>query len=335
MLDVNDHIKLKGYLKQNGLAADESKIFIDPLPGGVSCSVLKITTDQGRFVLKQALTKLMVQQEWLSDIERTNVEKQALKFLPSIIPNTTPGLVYEDEGNFLFLMECAPDTCKTWKQLLMNGECNLVVAEKIGAILGDLHQRSHNNAEAKRLFKEKKYFIQLRIDAFFGFLKHTHPDMASAIDDHIHQCLSLETSLVTGDYSPKNILVNGLQVIPIDFEVTHYGDSSFDLGFLSTHIILKSIRFPDRATDYYQVLRNVLEGYFSRVHFADRALMEKRAVQQLGFIMLARVDGKSPAEYITTDSDKKIIRKTSRAILSEGMERYEEVISYLSKIKKQ
>lgn len=334
MLDVNDQIQLKEYLRQHGLATEGSSILIEPLPGGVSCSVLKITTDKGRYVLKQALTKLKVQQEWLSDIERTNVEKQALKFLPTIIPQTTPRLVFEDEANFLFLMECAPDSSKTWKHLLMNGDCNLQVADRVGSILGDLHQGSHNNREAKLLFGEKKYFIQLRVEAFFGFLKNTHPDLALAIDKHMDRCLSLETSLVTGDYSPKNILVDGMQVIPIDFEVIHYGDSSFDLGFLSTHLMLKSIRFPERAERYYEVLRKVLEGYFSRVRFTDRDTMEQRAVQQLAWIMLARVDGKSPAEYITTDIDKQLIRKTSRAILGEGMKHYEEVISFLSNTKK-
>jgi hypothetical protein len=46
--------------------------------------------------------------------------------------------------------------------------------------------------------------------------------------------------------------------------------------------------------------------------------------------MLARVDGKSPVEYITADTDKQLIRETSRAILHSGMRSYEEVISYLS-----
>jgi 5-methylthioribose kinase len=334
MLDVNNFIELKGYLKHNGLASDETSIVIDPLPGGVSCTVLKITTDKGRYVLKQALTKLKVKQEWLSDIERTNVEKQALKFLPSVIPNTTPALVFEDEANFLFLMDCAPDGSENWKQLLMSGECNPAVASTIGEILGDLHQRTHDHPEAMRLFGEKKYFVQLRVDAFFGFLKQVHPDLSPAIDRHMAQCLSLETSLVTGDYSPKNILVNGAQVIPIDFEVIHYGDSSFDLGFLTTHLTLKSIYFSQRADDYVALLRKAVEGYFSRVHFMDRRVLEKRAVQQLAWIMLARVDGKSPAEYITADSDKDLIRKTSRLIISSDMDKYEQVIDHLSTSKK-
>jgi 5-methylthioribose kinase len=330
MMDVNDHDLLKGYLKHNGLAVDESSIWIEPLPGGVSCTVLKIVTDKGRFVLKQALQKLNVKQEWLSDIDRTNVEKRALGFLPSLIPGTTPRLVFDDEPNFVFLMECAPDSSLTWKQMLMAGHCNPVVAEKIGRILGDLHQHSHHNEEAKQLFAEKKYFVQLRIDAFFGFLCHTHPDLQPLIQRHINECLSIETSLVTGDYSPKNILVDGLQVIPIDFEVIHYGDSSFDLGFLSTHLMLKSIYFSERAEDYYEMLRKVLEGYFSVLRFMERSALEQRAVQQLALIMLARVDGKSPVEYITSDTDKQLIRETSRAILHSGIRSYEEVIGYLS-----
>ncbi len=331
MLDVNDPKILKKYLVNNGLAVDEAAISIEALPGGVSCSVLKIITDQGRFVLKQALLKLKVKAEWISDVERTNVEKQALKYFPRIITATTPELIFEDEENFLFLMACAPDTSVTWKSLLMNGECNPVVAEKVGRILGSIHQNSHADELARQLFNEKKYFIQLRIDAFFGFLKLSHPHLSSVIDKHIEACLSRETSLVTGDYSPKNILIDGEDVIPIDFEVIHYGDSSFDLGFLSTHLVLKSIRFPENADRYYEMLRKVLAGYFSVLRFMGKNELEPLAVQQLAWIMLARVDGKSTAEYITTDEQKQLIRDTSMAIIGSGIKTYEAVINHLSK----
>ncbi len=326
MLDVNNFITLKNYLIENNIISVNSPVSIHALPGGVSNSVLKIVSNKRRYVLKQALSRLRVNSEWVSDVARCNVEKQALKFLPDIIPGCTPGLIFEDESNFLFIMECAPESSVTWKSLLMKQECNQSLARKIGEILGKLHEGSHNLQEARELFSDKKFFNQLRIEPFFEFLKLKHPDLEKKIDQHIINCLQRESSIVTGDYSPKNILVNGQDVMLIDFEVIHYGDSSFDLGFLTTHLLLKSLKFWEFRAMYYNILREAINGYFSFVHFETRIDLERLAVQQLAWILLARVDGKSPVEYLSTEREKQLVRFASNEILSSQLRTYEEVI---------
>ena len=330
MLDVNDPVTLKRYLFERGIIDPRSSVLIEPLAGGVSNSVLKIKSDNGEFVLKQALPKLKVSGEWLSDVERTNIEKKALIFLQNIIPGVTPKLVYEDEINFLLIMECASAGSVTWKSLLMNRDCDVVVARKIGQILGNLHQNTHDLIEAKSTFRNKEFFKQLRIEPYFVILKSKYPDLKKDIEQHIECCLDKEDALITADYSPKNILVCGNNVMVIDFEVTHYGDSSFDLGFLTTHLILKSILFSKRSKDYYAVLKETLEGYFSYVHFTSRAELEKLAVQQLAWLLLARIDGKSPVEYITNEKEKKLIRFAAREILSSNIKRFEEVTEFFT-----
>ncbi|MEO8960482.1 MAG: aminoglycoside phosphotransferase family protein [Ginsengibacter sp.] len=330
MLDVNNFILLKRYLTDRGIISGSAPIFIETLSGGISNSVLKISSGKSQFVLKQALHQLRVNTEWFSDVARSNVEKQALKFLPNIIPGITPQLIYEDESNYLFIMECAPESSVTWKSLLMRQDCNERIARKVGMILGRLHERTHDLQEAQELFRNKKFFYQLRIEPFFEFLQWKHPDFKSEINQHIAHCLESESSVVIGDYSPKNILVNEENVMVIDFEVIHYGDSSFDLGFLTTHLLLKSLKFGKFRRLYYDVLREIVKGYFSHVHFSKRADLEALAVQQLAWIMLARVDGKSPIEYITEDSQKELIRVASYEILHNQMKTYEEVIDFFN-----
>ena len=46
------------------------------------------------------------------------------------------------------------------------------------------------------------------------------------------------------------------------------------------------------------------------------AALEARAAQLLPGLFLARVDGKSPVEYITTEPDKDRVRRTARALLA-------------------
>lgn len=118
------------------------------------------------------------------------------------------------------------------------------------------------------------------------------------------------------DYSPKNILVYKEDIIVIDFEVIHYGDASFDLGFLTTHLLLKSFKAWKFRDSYYHVLRETVDGYFSCVKFEKRCDVEQLAVNQLAWIMLARIDGKSPAEYITDEREKQLIRYASKEILN-------------------
>lgn len=330
MLDVNNFLKLKRYLLERNIASSDSSLLIEPLAGGVSNSVLKISCDKGEFVLKQALPKLKVKSEWLSDVERTNIEKKALKFLERILPGVTPKLIYEDEANFLLIMECAPPNSVTWKSLLMTQNCDAVVGKSIGRVLGSLHQNTHDLEEAKIIFGNKQFFHQLRIEPFFAFLKLKYPDLKNKIDRHIETCLAREDAIVTGDFSPKNILVDGDKVMLIDFEITHYGDSSFDLGFLTTHLILKSIFAHQARSSYYQLLRETIEGYFSCAHFAPREESEKLAVSQLAWLLLARVDGKSPVEYITREDQKLLIRSVAYEILNSSLKTFEEVTHFLT-----
>lgn len=338
MLDVGNYKLLTEYLVERGIAGEPASLLIEALPGGVSNTVLKITCDKGRFVLKQALARLKVSSEWTADVERANVEKKALKFLPQLIPGFTPALVYEDEQNCLFAMECAPEGSVTWKSKLLAGEGDPGIARQVGAVLARIHQGSHDlevgsedSGVVRALFGDRKFFHQLRIAPFFEFLKEKYPSLQQAIDAHIAASLGRELSLVLGDYSPKNILVHGQNIIAIDFEVIHYGDPSFDLGFLSTHLFLKSVRDPTKRDLYFELLRETMTAYFSQIHFIDRKALEMFAVQQLAWILLARMDGKSPAEYITDEKKKQFIRLSAREILDRRMATYEEVIDFFEK----
>ncbi len=333
MLDVSDYTVLTEYLVTHGVAGEPSSVVIEPMPGGVSNTVLKIECDRGRFVLKQALGKLKVSSEWIADVERANVEKKALKFLPRLVPEITPALVHEDERHCLFIMECAPEGSVTWKSMLLDRRGDPAVARKVGAVLARIHQGSQALPEARELFGDKKFFHQLRIAPFFEFLAEKHPSLKKAIDAHIAASLARERSLVLGDYSPKKILVHDAHIIAIDFEVIHYGDPSFDLGFLSTHLFLKSVRDPEGGDVYFELLREVMATYFSAIRFADRKELEMQSVQQLAWILLARVDGKSPAEYVTEVPQKQFIRRAHQEILGSGIKTFEEVIDFFNQQK--
>lgn len=326
MLDVNNIDLLSRYLCDHGFAGDPSQLTITPLSGGVSNTVIKVYSPRGVFVLKQALRKLKVKAEWISDLERIHVEKQVLRFLARVIPGYTPALIFEDDGNYVFMMESAPEQASNWKQLLMKGELKTSVAGMCGQFLGLVHQVTGGSVEARQLFSEKKYFRQLRVEPFFEYLKPMHPALEDVLEQHIEKTWARRDCLVFGDYSPKNILVWEQRIMPIDFEVAHMGDASFDIGFITCHLLLKSLHFPERMDDFHALAAAVLDGYFG-ARPVDRTVVEAEAVMQLAFLMLARVDGKSPVEYIVEDDEKQRVRRIANRIIQDGLDNYGQVMA--------
>ena len=53
-------------------------------------------------------------------------------------------------------------------------------------------------------------------------------------------------------------------------------------------------------------------------------------MQQLGVLLLARVDGKSPAEYIDTDAARERVRRLARSVLSGDLTSLSHVHSWLT-----
>jgi 5-methylthioribose kinase len=310
MINIGDIDILKQYMVDKGFAENLAGVYVEYLGGGVSNIVAGIKCDAGNFVMKQALAKLKVKAEWLSDVERAHVEKLVLEILPSIVPGKSPKLVFEDPANFLFMMESAPEGAVTWKQMLLHGECDTGIALQAGEFLGEVHAKTSSLANIASIFDERKYFHQLRIDPFFSYLVLAYPSMRSSINAHIEETWSRRECLVFGDYSPKNILVYQNSIIPIDFEVAHYGDPSFDIGFLWAHLVLKAVYLSDDR--YLELLRQTWVGYQSKT---GKSNVEARSIRQLGFLLLARMDGKSPVEYITSDIQKEKIRMIGKAII--------------------
>ena len=66
-------------------------------------------------------------------------------------------------------------------------------------------------------------------------------------------------------------------------------------------------------------------GLHAGVAWEPRAELEVRAAHLLPGLFLARVDGKSPVEYITAEQDKNRVRRIARALLTQPVERLGDV----------
>lgn len=299
------------------------------LGGGVSNIVVRVdfAGPSGNFILKQSLPRLRVQQEWLADQARIHREGSALRCLEDALPRSSlPAVIHDDPEHFLFVMTAAPSGSRTWKDDLLSGHVDTRVAAEVGRLLGIMHQQSAVSGgmipPALREFADQRCFVQLRIDPYHRATGRAHADLAGAIEAEAQAMLGRRLCLVHGDYSPKNVIVTGTEEEPtvflLDFEVVHLGNPVFDLAFMLNHLTLKSIHRPGLVAEYNAAGAAFWSAYCCNSQtFATAPLrLQSETIRQMGALLLARIDGKSPAEYITTNAEKSLARRLGRMILA-------------------
>lgn len=296
--------EVKAYLISEGIVNEGEGVLVEHLSGGVSCRVWKISVNDDRWVIKQALEKLDVQVDWFSDVERIHREHEVMKQLELIIPEcNVPKILHVDYINHIYLMTCAEEGAPTWKEQLMNCIFNAETAGSAAQILSQMHSRSNQiDDKIKKKFSDQEYFVQLRIDPFHRFLIQKYPELSLEIEGLITELTEQKTCLVHGDFSPKNMLVEKRgSIVLIDFEVAHWGNPVFDMAYCLGHLMLKAWHLK-QPVEILQLIRVFLDNYTGTVN---------NLLSHLGLMLLARMDGKSPVNYIQDQDLKQIIRDTA------------------------
>lgn len=109
-------------------------------------------------------------------------------------------------------------------------------------------------------------------------------------------------TVVHGDFSPKNILVYQGRLILLDHEVIHWGDPTFDLGFALTHLLSKANHLRSSRDLFLRAAANFWQSYGAEAgSLASGKDFESRACRQTLACLLARIDGRSPLEYLTSE----------------------------------
>src|SRR5438034_1770280 len=109
------------YLEQMGWI--HGPVIVEPLSGGVSNQVLRVTTAERIFVLKQSRPQLRTRDAWFSDLERIHREQEVMEALQPLLPaGAVPKVLHVDRANFVFAMEHAPAEARVWKEALLAGD---------------------------------------------------------------------------------------------------------------------------------------------------------------------------------------------------------------------
>ncbi len=303
-LDIEQSEALLRYLRGTGrLELAETPRFTI-LRGGISNRTVLVERTDGRaFVVKQALPKLRVATDWPSDPRRIHQEALGLTWLSRIAPlGSIPALIFEDARHHLLAMQAVPQPHENWKVRLLAGGLTMGHIEQFGKLLGTIHHRSAEQAgELAAQFDDRTFFETLRIDPYYRYTASRQPAAAKFLADLIAETAATRLALVHGDYSPKNILIYQGHFVLLDHEVIHWGDPAFDIGFSLTHLLSKANHLPEQRAAFLDAARLYWRTYQSSV--GPQLLtqpLEARAVRHTLGCLLARVDGRSPLEYLSS-----------------------------------
>ena len=302
------------YLTDKKVISSSDKAEVEVLTGGVSNVVLAITTANQKLVLKQALAELAVTEKWLADPRRAIVEADAIKLFNQLSPDQVPKLIFLDPERFILVLERVPVGSTVWKSDLLAGVINPDVGASLGKTLATWHNYGEVTASAKIKFMEDKLFEQLRIDPFYRFVAAKNPQIEVAIRKLINELEGDKTTIVHGDFSPKNIMVSMHdQIYILDFEVTHVGNPVFDLAFLIAHLLCKFFRTEDRLqAKLLSTTANIFTTEYARLRSISPSVAKHTAL-----IALARVEGKSPVNYLDQVQQKKL-QSFTKAVLADS-----------------
>jgi aminoglycoside phosphotransferase (APT) family kinase protein len=321
-----DEEAIAAALSRMGLLAAGERPRCQPLTGGVSSDIWVIDVPGRRLCLKRALPRLKVEQVWEAPVRRNHYEWNWFRVAGRICPDAVPPMVGQDAAAGLFVMAYLdPTLFPVWKDQLRDGNADLVIAEAVASRLVLIHNATAGDDQIARLFGSDEDFNAIRLEPYLLATARVHPDLAAPLKWLAQETAGMKLALVHGDVSPKNILIGRRGPVFLDAECAWYGDPAFDLAFCLNHLLLKCLLNRRAITRFLACYDRFAEVYLQAARWEPREDTEARAAQLLPALMLGRVDGKSPVEYITEEADKERVRKVARFLLTERAERLDTV----------
>jgi aminoglycoside phosphotransferase (APT) family kinase protein len=287
------------------------------LPGGVSSDIQLIEVGGERYCVKQALAQLKVEADWRAPVARNHSEADWLRTARGIVPDAAPEVLYEDAAAGWFVMPyLPPERYPLWKAQLRDGSIDTQFAAAVGDRMGRIHAATAGRDDIRARFDTDGIFYPLRPEPYLIATGLRHPDLAGRLRALSDDLMRTKKALVHGDISPKNILAGPHGPVFLDAECAWYGDPAFDLAFVLNHLLLKCIWRPQWSERYLECFDALCKAYVTRIGWEPAGECERRATHLLPGLLLGRIDGKSPVEYITEEADRDLVRRVARLLLA-------------------
>lgn len=300
-----------------GLGKADDVVAVRPLTGGVASDIGVVDLGDRKICVKFALPKLKVQEDWYAPLHRNQAEYAWLEFAASITPRAVPHLYGLSDRENGFAMEfLPPDQVYNWKEALLQASPPRGEAAAVGQVLGQIHAASTASTFDRAEFNNSDDFHALRIEPYLLFTATRQIGVSTELKSLAETLFSANRVLIHGDVSPKNILFRAGDPIVLDAECATMGDPSFDVAFCLNHLVLKAMHLPKIRVKLLGEVQSFWNAYRPYVSWEDEGVLEARICALLPALMLARIDGKSPVEYLGTAAREQV-RAISIPLISE------------------
>ena len=319
-------------LRGFGLISADTIPEMEPLTGGVSSDIWRVVLPDKVVCVKRALAKLKVAADWRVPIGRNAYEVAWFETAAQFAPKAVPEIIAHDADAGLFVMEYLdPTDYRLWKTALLEGEADIGAAEAVARVLAQIHAGSAGDDDVARHFETDETFHAIRLEPYLEATARAHPEHSEVLMALSARTAGTKKTLVHGDVSPKNILLGPQGPVFLDAECAWYGDPAFDAAFCLNHLLLKGAWRPDRAAAYLNCFLSYGQTYLARADWEPVAALEERVATLLPGLFLARIDGKSPVEYLTEDAQKNKVRRTANVLLRNPVSRLADIAAIWEK----
>ena len=301
------------------------------LEGGVSSEVYYVKTNKKEYCIKRSLKKLLVKKKWIANTNRIKFEYLWLKHCRNILKKNIPETFeFNSRKKYIVMQYLDTSDYKTLKELFFDKIVNIKTIKLISKHLYKIHTNS-NNVKTKNIFKRNnKNFYDLRLDPYFNEVGRVYPRYKEYIKHLNKNYLKNSNTLVHGDFSPKNILIGKNKIVYLDAECCNFGDPVFDLVFFSNHLLIKSIFIQDKSKEFTRSYITFYKEYLKNLDAKKNKLYINRIIRMTPIMMLARIDGKSPVEYIKSKKIKNTIRNKSFLLLERKINNLDDIIRIIN-----
>ncbi|MHA1547644.1 MAG: phosphotransferase family protein [Alphaproteobacteria bacterium] len=296
------------------------------LTGGVSSDIWLVETPDRSFCVKRALSQLRVAADWHAPVDRNRFEVAWCRIANELVPGSAPEILYLDSDRMLCAMGYLDHaTHRLWKDELHAGRVRTEDARAMGQRLGRIHAGAAGRSDVAAAFPNEGFFAALRLEPYLEATAGRHPDLAETLMDLSRRTDRTRVTMIHGDVSPKNIMIGPGGPVLLDAECACVGDPAFDLAFCLNHLLLKCLWTPAAAGALLTSFDAMAAAYIEQITWEEPAALEQRSASLLPGLLLARVDGKSPVEYLSEESDKAYVRDQARHFLEEAPTRLDQI----------
>lgn len=324
--------KCRSLLTELELISIDDTVVAYPLTGGVASDIAMVQVGSRKMCVKFALPKLKVQADWFAPVHRNTAEYAWMQVVSKVAPTSAVKLFGQSRQLNGFAMEFIEgDDTYLWKTTLLAESSARGEASMVGELVGRVHAASTGREFDTKPFQNRDDFKAIRIEPYLLHTALAHKDIAKKLQNIATQLYNSNGVLCHGDVSPKNIFLRGSGPVILDAECATMGDASFDPAFCINHLILKAVHLPHLAKQYLVEANHLWRAYRAFVIWESVEDLETRLCQLIPALMLARIDGKSPVEYLS-GAEQNTVRSISLQLIKSPTNRLDELLHCIDEL---